>query len=973
MRKMGILLSVLGVAATIMSAENTPREEAKALSTSIFPIRFQNNVYNLCESFPGCLLFKFTGDQKKLAGKSVVMSLELPEGIEYVGSSGYLPSNIGETAAFAMDKFAVAQVDRSGRKYNRYEITIDPAICKRIGPKEAWCNFERLYLQAGTGTCGLSGNAFWEIKAGDESCGNGSFAINILPPLKTPTKKCSRFGLAVARMASLSVPKDSISDAWVGYWTGLHARPITFDLPLYGKYESKILRKISENFVFAMVEACGTAGTSYFITNFAKECSFPPLIDKNGNTINSSVTLVAPWYLIEDPDGLIWDKAFAKYAEFIKKSPVKVEAIIWDLEPGAMGHGFSGENREKFKEFAGLDKAPSVEEINKHHANKWFAFRVEQHHLIIQRFSKAMRKYLPEVKFVLCSDPVHAGKHPVADWCGVDVRLSDEDVDLHMHMPYYAGLQYYNDIEFNLKSLKKPNFPLIDPAEDMDYFYSKYSPEKVKQNVLASAALGCVGIGFWPEDAFDGRYLARIAEGFDMVAQAEDFYFASKAAEGEFKWEPVNVLRKTFKNEDGTDFEMQFPNLQEKVKVMAHKHAGQWLFTALNYDNANPAIVKLSLPEAATGWHQVLDIGSDNILTEGGRNLSDADLKRGFLVEVPSDGVKVIKVSPTTDAKLLLGRKALAQENLRENTHASLKNISANNDLYTTKQEGVARIDWTSILENGARTPYLKMVGKERCLLIDSKMGADIVGWQDIKNKEDDLLVKWGDRGFLGRLVLSDNSQSPSPYDFRLTQTSFSNGAPEAVFQYRIPPYQGANPLPNPMDGLEITKTVTFSTDGKECRLKYEFRNDNPAKSAMKFGFRVNNYPRIGAFISGNKTVSQIGEVAFTDTEGKTWKIDSAAPQDSMILKKGVKTSFDGSGNVRADSSKDWNGAEVIATAKNLNAVAIVKFIPDPKAAGMYVWHSTNNYTVEFVSPDIELPYGERETFTTKVIIEKSF
>jgi len=250
--------------------------------------------------------------------------------------------------------------------------------------------------------------------------------------------------------------------------------------------------------------------------------------------------------------------------------------------------------------------------------------------------------------------------------------------------------------------------------------------------------------------------------------------------------------------------------------------------------------------------------------------------------------------------------------------------------------------------------------------MIDTKKGLDLIGWENNKKKQDDILVKWGDRGFLGRLIFNDNSQAPVPYDFNLEKTSFEAGIASAFFKYRVAPYQGANPLANPLEGLEITKTVSLTQDGRECRIKFEFKNDNSMKDKIKFGFRINNYPRIGSHISHDKTIAQIGEVSFTTADGQSGKIDCTAPVNNLILKKDAVTSWD----IKASPEK-WNGGEVIVSAKNMNSSSIVKFIPDPKAAGFYVWHSLKDYTVEFLSQDIELAHGQKETFEIKIIIEK--
>ena len=46
---------------------------------------------------------------------------------------------------------------------------------------------------------------------------------------------------------------------------------------------------------------------------------------------------------------------------------------------------------------------------------------MEQNHQIIRRFSAALRKHFPGLKFLLCTDNLSHGKAPVSAWCAVDI------------------------------------------------------------------------------------------------------------------------------------------------------------------------------------------------------------------------------------------------------------------------------------------------------------------------------------------------------------------------------------------------------------------------------------------------------------------------------------------------------------------------------------------------------------------------
>lgn len=728
-RKTALFLSVFCCTVFNIDAEES------ILSPSIFPIRLQNNVYNICESFPGGLLFKFTGKREKLSGNKITLELDLPEPIEYLISCGYMPSRENTFAEFISDEFISSKKECDGKVYNHYEITVNSAICDRIGPRKAWNNFDRLYLKAPANSRGFSGNAYWEFKVGNNSCCKGTFIVKVLPPVEFPAKKCSRFGLAVSRLANLTVPLKEVSDAYLNYWKSLQVRPLTFDLPRYTRYSPETLIKISDNFDMAYLEAgCNRGGMPHFLfTRKDYGCLLPPLIDYKGKEVKSGFDfkagLISPWYLIEDPDGIIWEKEFSRFAAKIKNSPIKIKAVIWDFEPHAVDEGFSEKNKEYFKNFAKLDHIPSNEEIIKKYTKEWFSFRLGQNISIVKRFSSAMRKHLPRVEFILASDNLHAGwKSPVAEWCGVDVRLLDEDIDMHMHMPYYSGLQYYNDLIFNLEALKKPYFPLIDPAEDNEYFYSKYTPEKVKQNIMATAALGCAGIGFWPEDILDGRYLLKIASAYGLISKVEDFYLKKPSKAIAYKWEPMNILKKDCKSNDGTGIELQIPNFKDTVKVVMHEDKGIFLATIFNYDT-NPAIIKFSFSEITNPYCVVKDIQSAEIFTEKTENISRKTINDGFLIEIAPSEVKVLEISPINTGEVPANKTA-PQEFLKEKLRASLSQIGLKSDIYRNKEDIASEIEWVSIKSGAAYVPFLKVSMSERDLLIDSRKGFDITGWK---------------------------------------------------------------------------------------------------------------------------------------------------------------------------------------------------------------------------------------------------
>ena len=119
----------------------------------------------------------------------------------------------------------------------------------------------------------------------------------------------------------------------------------------------------------------------------------------------------------------------------------------------------------------------STEEINRRFASQGFAWRTRQNCTALNHFAAAIRRHFPGYPVILCTDPLHKKKPHVAEWCGVDVRNNDQgQYDIFANMPYYSGLIYYDDLEFNLQTLRTAHMPLIDPSEAMEMYYSRYTP-----------------------------------------------------------------------------------------------------------------------------------------------------------------------------------------------------------------------------------------------------------------------------------------------------------------------------------------------------------------------------------------------------------------------------------------------------------------------------------------------------------------
>jgi hypothetical protein len=923
---------------------------ADKLGGRLFPVDFQSGTYSVCEGMPGMLFLDIKcGAEAKKNGLKLL--LDLPEEFKFSGSCPWLPTHYGKNGEwlFAPDKFTTTSLIRNKKKYLRYTIDVNPLLIKRARPNRySWGNFIRLFIAAQPGFAGKTGIAYWSLVSEKQKSKEQRFAVTSLPEIKL-RKLNSDFGMLIGYLWSQTCPFPEINNAYIKYWNSLSKEPQTLKLFYWDKKPLAVRKRIEKNFNISYMLASKYATPRFHYTRMYQELckgkladKFPPIVNYKGE---KDFTAIAPYYLIEDPQGLFWDKYFVEEMKQAMAGQRKTDMIIYDCEPGAKDHGYSRENLRRFAKFAKLNETPSISDIRSKYASRWFEFRVVQHAKIIKKFCQAVHKHFPGVKAALSSDPIHVGDSPLAQWCGVDVRLSDDDVDVFMNMPYYSGVKYFDDVRLNVKILKKPNFPFIDPTEKMEHFYKRYTPQSVKQNIVATAALGCTGIAFWPSDAFDGRYLRSIAAAFYLASVGEKFYKNKECSE-KLKTSAENVLKKTFVD-SGKKLTVEFPDFSSSVKTLLHSANGEYIITAINYNLHNACILKLAIPTVSNGQYIVQEVESGKII-DGLKNAEE--IRRGFLAKINSGNVALIKIFPADN--IPASAAGIIHSNELQKELAVFRARLAAENRFKSLKKGNSAIRWSALTDSDGM-PKLKMQTGTNSIYISPQQGAEVVGWKKTSGGEDYLFFK--SRGFLGQLIFYDTKQRTAPYHFNLEKIDIVNGCPSGEFSYTVPAYEGANAEYNPLEGLMVKKIITLRKDGS-IKSVYKFTNKSPRRENMKFGFRVKNYPRIGGRLAGNKKLSAISQVKYQTPDGEKTIKAGADPANWL-----VNSSTPPPGLIRAGSKvNSWKNSPLAAIAGTGSLRDKMIFKADEKlTAGYLVWWGMATYTVEMLSRDITLPYGK--------------
>lgn len=918
-------------------------EEEKKLSRSpaaakLIPVCWQKKVWNLAEGQPGVLLCELRLQPRK--NVSYRIELDLPAGIELAAASPWHLVN-SKTANDAVLSFP----SKKGNGFRTWRATLNAQFASTLRRDSfVWCNHYRLFLLARGKSSG--GRAAFRLYAdAKELLPEQEFQINVLAPVRFPEQRLRRFGLHISYLNCLTAPLPVLRKAGLDYWRNLAEKPETFTVFRYGRLAPEIREEVQRDFRTALfVGAHHTTPLGNFAgwrKRTGKE--IPTILDSKGKKIDWA----CPSYA-EQPGTPFWTEYTA---ELLRKNLAELptsDRIVWDIEPGAKEFCYCPVCRKKFSDSINAGRLLTTEEIRRNHSAEWFAFRVGQNARIINCFAALCREKFPGKEIVLCTDPLHFSPPHVQEWCGVDVRLSDANYDLFMNMPYYQGARWYDDLQFNQTSLKTPNYPLIDPTENMEMFYTRYTPEGVEMNMVAAAALGARGIGFWPGDNFDGRYLHAIANGVRAIADGEACYFGERC-DASVTLTPENVVRMPVED-SGRKVIATVPDFTPHLRFTAHKTDSAFLVTVFNYHPSQELVAKIALPllETSGTWH-VLSL-------KDRKRYAKADPKAGFHAAVPANSVRQFKI--TRDSVKGYGEMDPA---LLEKKLATFRANNRSEALALNLRKGAAALCW-GVLPGGSG-PLLKLSFGNRAIYLDPSVNAAVTGCR-IDDLED--ILAGDSRGVLDEFHLYSLNENLS---FRITEAKIADGNPTVRMTAVVPSSENADPNSRHPAGLEIEKILSLENGGTTIRSIYTLKNPKGNARAIKTGFRLKNYPRLGAAWNTGKALPSFWRIDIPGTRNPICFRGSNRP-DNLVLARGTA---EVPGGLKGEilSERYAGGTSTLSAAfGDRKAKLGFSLTPEAACAGFLIWwNSSAPGTFEPLTCETVLKPGEHRTFVSVIRI----
>ncbi len=880
---------LLAIAAAICLSADT-----FAQSDSImFPACFQKNVFNICEGFPGLLGFYPISEPESKTG---VLRLEIPAFLEFRRSS-FTPRRIE-------DPFTKKTITRDGIPYTRIEIQLSDAF------RQHWATFKNsgsfpfylkqvIVLDSVKASAGKSARIYWTLITDRGASAEKSMSVKILPSIKMPTAPTKYFTVGVSDIETPSGTYDDYAKRVCAFWKGLSSAEIFGNLS-YG-----------EPIPDPQFASSKESGSVCFFPNFRPD---PLENDIRKGKLNHRYPTCADHhnhyglalaYMVDDPDGM-----FAKYLKDgilrFKDAAPKAKYLLWDYEP--LAKQYSNYDLEVFsRRYMKLDKTLTYPEIEKKYPRQWSNFCYEQSAQLVQKYTDSVRRYWPEVKIMMVSGFLER-QHPETNYRSaftpLDLRDTERYFDVHSPMLYWQGTSFYDDVEFNLRYLKKPFIPWIDPTEHRDVFYQRYTPQGVCQNILACAALGAKGIVFYPVGGLDGAYYQAIADAYDQIAKAEDA-LSGEDITAKCSVHAANVIEMKLSDVSGRESAVLTPEVEPNIRWRVYRKGSNYAVALFNY-NPEKVILRLMVPGFAKDALVKLEPMDAVILTR----LPDSE-----------------KIRPELEKMLL---------QLRQNTQ--LKSL----------KYGGSTVAWRAL----DRKAHPALISGRCTFTINPEKGVPSA-WACPYPSWDPLINPKKDRGHLGKIFLMDNGK-PVELNFNLVKFMIDEKRPSLLLEHIQKPFGGFQELENEFEGLHISAQWILAISGKQAILKCTATNHSPRKKMFPLVLKIQSYPRIGY-----KFGPQIAP-GILNVDGQSVAHESEG--NFVLVKKGKRSGM----NAVHIPEREWKHPEqpVTISSETPKFHEELRLTPDPKTAAFYNWFSKGEgMTAEFLTEEVNLKPGEAVTY----------
>ncbi len=812
MKKLLFFLMILGFA----SVHASLLEEI-----ALFPADFQNGKYSFNENNLAPLRISFRGDGSALAeAEKTELVLQLPDFLEVC-------------AACTLHPIRARMLEISCVENTARIVLPDAYLIENIRTQFPWACGINLYFRAKAGAAGKQGT----VKITLEKDGVADELSKLLrvtgaAPLPPVYRKLKKFTIGHEYFHATECPDRTIFEQNLQFWKDLCERPIcSLSNAMLSVPDKTRISQLMDEFeviylLYSSMDTIVPVGTKYGFFEAAKvtRAGVPKLQDKDGVEMGNGA--ICPQYLIDDPEGIYWGKNLPEGIQMVLNQVPNLKNVSVNYESHPE-NGTCDACRTEFARQEKLSAVPTREEIragNPLHI-RWRHFRERQRTKIIARYYQTMKKHFPQLDLWICTVSLRPGEDPVMAWSGINPKSYGPYTDVYYNMLYCAGKAYFDMLEYNLKELNKPLYPLIDPAETDIRWFRRYTPDTVRQNILATAAFGCRKILLYPKDHYDASYLTMIRDVCNAVAEAEDA-FETKSITENLKTEIINVL--DIELLDGEEKKtVSYPDMTTELRTFLHNDGKNYYATLFNFSSHTEIFCKVAIPDYQ-GDAAVVDLIS-RLQYEG---VTANLIREGFLVKLPPNGALLLKFGAYDHL-----RGTVSQDLLNEELKSCLAALQIKSSFLAAQKEGNSVIQWV-IGKKGK--PVVQLRENKAYIEFDHEDGGIVSNWR-IPGFGNGVPGMPGEN-FFGELHFQTlNTAIPATLPFQLEKLHFIQKHAAAEMSYTVPPDLDAGGQGNPLENLKIIRENIMLDSFGSYQIRHTFVNQSTRP--MTFGLRLKNIP----------------------------------------------------------------------------------------------------------------------------------
>lgn len=899
--------------------------------------------FNTFAEKPCPLTFEFKG--KAPAGKKNSLVIELPKNVKLMECfNSHNGWNLKE------EKPEKEHIMRDGKAYVRYTIT-NPVVFGGLAPGWSW---ERklviALLPEDTKSVGFQGMTFWYMKSGDDRSAENSFALNILPPM-APTPNPKIFPLIFWDTFDINFNNSDIMEKIANTYEEIGATFRGRDSGKAGERD-KLLEKRGWKMIVSIPD--------YMRIKFSLNGNgWDKIKDKIEYSLKDNGALdksrLCPQFMIDDADFRTYLNNYL--LENIGKFGLKNgETICLDIEPWQpMEWCYCQRCRSDFAAYCKMSHVPDTAGIKSKYKTEWRVFRCRNTAEVQKMFIKTLKAKYPDSKI---GDYDYVVKFNQPDFKDLylsvakDPQLNEKDFDFHISSYYqYIDKNAFDLIDVNVKNLAKDYWVLgaIDRAGT--YLGPKHviTPEQARMLILAAAASGAKGAGFYPGLYIDGKFILAIDQAMFEIAAVEKLLMEGKRIDSEINALPLPYYSKKIQTGNRI-LEIVRPVWKDFFGYRAHALNNIKLLSLFNYSPETKAFVKISTLVPA-GKYTILDpVINKKIIPSSGENSWNAsDIAAGFIYAVPPRDVRFLLIRPVEDKDANLPVSGYSKKIEAEFENSKNLYSDATAAVEPVKQ-GKMSIGYDDINNDGKMEITLSAPSQK--LWIDPECGGILTEWQS------------GDKFICKSQLDSQNDSKSMCWDFFWLPKSIRHNGSEtakvSVVKTQIKDDYASVTLKNKLAviPIEIFKTYELNAGGNGFNLIYRFKNygDKP----VFFSFWSHNFPKLDKEKLNENMMAMI-------------PLKEGIKEINKCLSEFVFSS--NSGDVPGFASRGVNGilsGNHIGVWSLAGKYGIIAKVEQSKIMAVYLYWQRQT-TVEWMYNEISLSPGEEwQTSITYSFFDKS-